>query len=88
MSQTEDVDGNSLLHNSMIVYGGAIADGNKHTHDNLPVILAGHGGGKLHPGRFLKAPRQPMSNLFVSMLNRYGVETKAFGDSNGCLDQI
>jgi hypothetical protein len=88
MSKTEDVDGNSLLHNSMIVYGGAIADGNKHTHDNLPVILAGHAGGTLHPGRFLKAARQPMSNLFVAMLNRYGVETKSFGDSNGALDQI
>ena len=36
MEQTEDVDGNSMLHNSMIVYGGAIADGNRHTHENLP----------------------------------------------------
>lgn len=88
MSKTEDVDGNSLLHNSMIVYGGAIGDGNKHTHDNLPVILAGHGGGTLTPNRFLKASRQPMSNMFVSMLNRMGVETSQFGDSTGRLDTI
>ncbi len=85
MSKIEDVDGNSLLHNSMIVYGGAIADGNRHSHDNLPVILAGHAGGALTTNRFFKAPKQPMSNLFVTMLNQFGVETDKFGDSNGRL---
>lgn len=88
MSKIEDADGASLLHNSMIVYGGAIADGNRHTHENLPVILAGHGGGALTTGRFLKVPSQPMSNLFVSMLNQFGVETKEFGDSTGRLAEI
>ncbi|MEI8021870.1 MAG: DUF1552 domain-containing protein, partial [Schlesneria sp.] len=85
MSKIEDVDGNSLLHNSMIVYGGAIADGNRHTHDNLPVILAGHAGGAFTTSRFFKAPKQPMSNLFVTMLNQFGVQTDKFGDSNGRL---
>ena len=47
MEQTKDVDGNSLLHNSMIVYGSGNADGNRHTHVNLPIILAGGGGGSL-----------------------------------------
>jgi hypothetical protein len=88
MSEVEDVDGNSLLYNSMIVYGGAIADGNRHTHDNLPVILAGHGGGAFKTGRFLNVSSQPMSNLFVSMLNQFGVDTKAFGDSTGRLAEI
>ena len=41
LAATKDVDGNSLLHNSMIVYGGGNADGNRHTHANLPIILAG-----------------------------------------------
>ena len=88
MSKIEDVDGNSLLHNSMIVYGGAIADGNRHSHDNLPVILAGRGGGTLTANRYLDAPKQPMSNMFVTMLNRFGVETDKFGDSTGRLEQI
>lgn len=88
MSKIEDVDGNSLLHNSMIVYGGAIADGNRHTHDNLPLILAGRGGGTFTTGRMLKVRSQPMSNLFVGLLNRFGVETKQFGDSDGILEQI
>jgi hypothetical protein len=88
MSEIEDADGNSLLYNSMIVYGGAIADGNRHTHDNLPVILAGHGGGAFKTGRFLNVSSQPMSNLFVSMLNQFGVDTKTFGDSTGRLAEI
>lgn len=88
MATTDDVDGNSLLHNSMIVYGGAIADGNRHTHENLPVILAGHAGGAIQTGRFLKVDSQPMSNLYVSMLNQFGVETETFGDSTRRLAQI
>ena len=86
MSVTKDIDGQSMLYNSMIVYGGAIADGNRHTHANLPVILAGSGGGRIQTGRYLQAPDLPMSNLFVEMLNIAGVETKTFGDSNGRLD--
>ena len=88
LEQTEDVDGNSLLHNSMIVFGGAIADGNRHTHENLPVVLAGRAGGAFQTGRHLQAAKQPMSNLFVSMLNTFGVETDEFGDSTGHLVEL
>lgn len=88
MSQIEDVDGHSLLHNSMIVYGGAIADGNRHTHEDLPVVLAGNGGGILETGRYLKAEKQPMSNLFVNMLNIYGVPVDQFGDSTGRMSEV
>jgi hypothetical protein len=45
LHETKDTDGRSLLHNSMIVYGSGNADGNRHTHSNLPVVLAGGGGG-------------------------------------------
>ncbi|MDZ4683662.1 MAG: DUF1552 domain-containing protein [Planctomycetaceae bacterium] len=88
MSVAQDVDGQSLLDNSMIVYGGAIADGNKHSHDNLPVILAGSGGGRLQPGRYLQVPEQPMANLFVSLLNRLEIATDRFGDSTGRLEPV
>lgn len=88
LNEMKDVDGNTVLHNSMIVFGGAIADGNRHSHDNLPVILAGRGGGAWETGRYLKAAEQPMSNLFVSMLNRYGVEDESFGDSTGPLVEL
>lgn len=88
MESTQDVDGNSMLHNSMIVYGGAIADGNRHTHSNLPVVLAGAGGGRLATGRYLKVEDTPMSNLFVEMLNLFGVPTDSFGDSTDRLSVI
>ncbi len=85
LAETKDLDGQSILHNSLIVYGGAIADGNRHTHANLPVILAGSAGGAIATGRYLDAGSVPMSNLFVEMLNIAGVETDRFGDSNGRL---
>jgi hypothetical protein len=88
LNSMTDVDGQSILHNSMIVYGGAIADGNRHTHDNLPVILAGHGGGQFTSGRYLQVRDQPMSNLFVSMLQNYGVRTDRFGYSTAGLSVI
>jgi len=89
MENTKDVDGHSLLHNSMIVYGSGNADGNRHTHYNLPVILAGAGGGTLTPGRFVKHPAAPISNLYLSMMDRIGAKgIERFGDSTGRLDNI
>jgi hypothetical protein len=84
MEQTKDLDGSSLLHNSMIVYGCGNADGNRHTHTNLPVILAGAGGGTLTPGRLNKLSSMPMSNLLLSMVDRLGIEgVERLGDSTG-----
>lgn len=79
----------SLLDNSMIVYGSAIADGNAHAHNNLPILLAGSGGGSIKTGRFIQYPDEtPLTNLYVSMLNRMGVPTRSFSDSSGALDQL
>ncbi len=86
---TKDVDGNTLLHNSMIIYGSGNADGNRHTHVNLPVILAGGGGGTLQTGRYVKHGSKPMTNLFLGMANRMGVHDLArFGDSTAPLENI
>jgi hypothetical protein len=84
MQATKDVDGNSLLDNSMIVYGSGNSDGNRHTHVNLPVILAGGGGGTLTPGRFFQYGGVPMSNLLLSLADRLGVQgVDRLGDSTG-----
>lgn len=89
LDQTKDLDGNSILHNSMIVYGSGNADGNYHTHTNLPIILAGAGGGTLETGRYVKQKAKPACNLFLSMLDRLGVQDmKRFGDSTGRLEGI
>ncbi|MDE0835886.1 MAG: DUF1552 domain-containing protein [Akkermansiaceae bacterium] len=86
MKTTEDVDGKSLLHNSMIVYGGCISDGNRHNHDDLPIILAGHGGGALKPGRHVDLGEDvPLANLYLRMLDEFGAKEKRFGDSTGSL---
>lgn len=85
----KDPDGTSILHNSMIVYGCGNGDGNRHNHDNLPVILAGAGGGTLNPGRYLKPASMPMTNLYLGMADRLGLQgVDRFGDSTGRLDSI
>jgi hypothetical protein len=89
MDAVKDVDGHSLLHNSMIVYGSGNADGNRHTHSNLPIILAGSGGGSLTAGRYAKFKSKPLNNLFLSMLDRFGVDkVERLGDSTGRLDGV
>ena len=89
LQATKDQDGNALLHNSMIVYGSGNADGNRHTHENLPVILAGGGGGTLSPGRYVKHGSQPLTNLFLSMADRIGLrDVHSFGDSVGRLGDV
>lgn len=89
MKTTEDVDGKSLLHNSMIVYGSGIADGDRHSHSDLPVILGGNGGGAFETGRHVDLGEEvPLSNLYVRMLNEFGSDTKRFGDSTGALRKI
>ena len=89
LENTPDVDGRSVLHNSMVIYGGGNGDGNRHNHDNLPFILAGAGGGSLTPGRFVQAGAKPMSNLFLGIIDRFGIDgVERFGDSTGRYDAI
>ena len=89
MAQTQDVDGQSLLHNSMIVYGSGNADGNRHTHTNLPILLAGSAGGAFKPGRYLRVKPAPLTNLFLSMADRVGARgIEKHGDSTGPLNEV
>lgn len=79
----------TLLDHSMILYGCSIADPNRHQHDNLPILLAGRGGGSIDSGRHIKFGKEtPLSNLFVSMLERMGVSVDHFGDSNGRIKEL
>jgi hypothetical protein len=89
LDSKQDADGKSVLHNSMIVYGCGNSDGNRHTHSNLPVVLAGNGGGALQPGRVLETRATPMCNLYLNMLDTMGVPAlDRFGDSTGRLAGI
>lgn len=76
----------TLLDNSMVLFGSSMSDGNRHDPANLPVLLAGSGGGKLKPGRHIASPKgTPLCNLYVSMLDHMGTPVEKFGDSTGAL---
>lgn len=79
----------SILDNSMIVYGAGLADGNRHSHEDLPTLIAGRGGNKLRTGqRIVYRKETPMSNLFLTMMDQMGVPVDHFGDATGRLDGI
>ena len=88
LSNTRDGE-RTLLDNSMVVIGSGIGDGDRHNHNDLPVILAGRAGGAFAPGIVRKyAQNTPLCNLYVSMLNTMGVPTTRFGDSTGPLTDL
>jgi len=85
MSQIQEGE-RSLLDNVMICYGSGISDGNKHNHDDLPMLVAGGAGSDLIGGRHLVFnEKTPVCNLYLDMLHRAGIEKSSFGDSTGRL---
>ena len=88
MRSTPDGDG-SLLDHSMVVYGSSLSDGNFHLHYDLPILLAGGGNGRLKGGRHIRYPEDtPMTNLFLTLLDKLDMPLENLGDSNGRLDLL
>lgn len=88
LREAKEGDGD-VLSNSMIVYGSGISDGNRHNHDDLPLLLAGRGGGRIASGRHVQVTREtPAANLFVTLLEKLDVQVGRHGDSTGRLDGI
>jgi hypothetical protein len=88
LKSTQDGAG-TLLDHAMIVYSSGLSDGNRHTHEYLPVLLAGRGGGGLKPGRHIVyKPGAPITNLYLTLLDRMGVRPEKMGDSTGHLDHL
>jgi len=88
MKKVREGDG-TLLDHVMIAYGAGISDGNRHNHDDLPMLLAGRGSGTINAGRHLKyAGETPMNNLFLSLLDRMKVPAVSIGDSTGRLNNL
>jgi hypothetical protein len=84
LRSTADGDG-TLLDHSMIVYGSALSDGNVHIHNNLPVLLIGGGAG-FKMGRHIRYPVDtPITNLYLTLLDRLKVPVDRLGDSTGKL---
>jgi hypothetical protein len=89
LRSVKEADGQSLLDHSMIVYASGLSDGNRHRHNDLPVILAGKAGGRLAAGRHIRLPgEEPMTNLYLTMLDVAGAPLPSFGDSTGLLSAV
>ena len=87
LRETPDGDG-TLFDHSMIVYGSGLSDGNKHTHDDLPVLITGRAG-NLRLGRHVIYDKgTPMTNLFLTVLDRMGVPAERLGDSTGAIEHL
>src|SRR5262245_31382250 len=85
---TADGDG-SLLDHMTLVYGAGMSDGNSHSPDNLPVLVAGGGAGQLRGGRHLRFPDgTPLANLHATLLPKLGVSVDRFGHSTGTLSGL
>ena len=85
LKSTPEGDG-ALLDHCIIVYGSGISDGNAHSHDDLPILLAGRGNGTIKAGRHIRYPREtPVTNLYLALLDRMTVKVDRFGDSTGRL---
>lgn len=85
LAETPEGDG-TLLDNSLVLFGGGISDGNRHNHEDLPILVAGRGGNTIETGRMVKSAREtPLCNLYLSMLERAGAPQASFGDSTGTL---
>ena len=88
LQATPDGDG-SLLDHSLFVYGSGISDGNLHFHLDLPTLLVGGGGGHIKGGRHLRYEREtPLSNLYMTVLDKLGLPVESFGDSSGQLGYL
>jgi len=82
-------NGKSLLDNSMLVYGSGISDGDRHNHDDLPIILAGNATGRIKSGRHIRYRNgTPLCNLYLWMMHQMGAKVESFGDSSGLLDKL
>ena len=87
MKATPDGDG-SLLDHSVVVYGSGLSDGNRHTHEDLPVMLVGKGG-NFRLGQHITAPQGPaVANLYLTLLDRMGVQPEKLGDSTGMIEHL
>ncbi len=90
LKTTLDVDGAPLLDNTVVFWSSEISDGNRHNHDDMPILLAGSCGGAFDTGRHVRyTNKPPVANLFISMLDAVGVQVNQFGmDGTGKLPNL
>jgi hypothetical protein len=73
----------------MLVYGSGIGDGDRHNHDELPILMIGKGGGTIKPSKHIRyASETPLANLHLSLIERMGAKIDRLGDSTGRIDNL
>ncbi len=90
LKSTQLASGQALFEKTMVLFGSGMGNGSSHSNKNLPILLAG--GGFQHAGHLRlpsdKRERIPLSNLYVTMLQEFGIETDRFGNSSGTFDDF
>lgn len=86
LKETIDVQGKSLLDSCMVLYSSEIADGNSHSHYDLPIVIAGKGNGRVRSGRHINTNSGRIADLFVAMQQHVGANITSFGNSQGPLN--
>ena len=89
MKSIKEMDGTSLLDNSIVTFGAGLGDGATHQYFDLPMILAGKAQQQIKQGRFLKCKSGTLnSNLWLTIANLMGLEIESFSDSNGVISDL
>lgn len=87
MKAIDEGQGRTLLDNTMVLYGSGLKDGNGHNTHDLPILVAGRGGGRLKPGRRVVLPTDtPIQNLHYTFAHRMGVGLEEFNGGAELLD--
>ena len=88
LKTTPDGDG-SLLDHMMLLYGSGMGDSHLHSPRDLPILLAGGACGQVKGGRHLRcAEETPLSNLYLTLLQKLGVPAERIGNSNGQMEEL
>ena len=87
LRSTPDGDG-TLLDHSILLYGSGLSNANVHSHDDLPVVLVGGGGGQIKGGRYVRYQSVRLANLHAALINKVGLHVEQFADSTGMLEGL
>ncbi|OYW16809.1 MAG: hypothetical protein B7Z55_13795, partial [Planctomycetales bacterium 12-60-4] len=89
MDAIEEANGTTLLDNTIFTLGAGMGDGTTHQYNDLPVVVAGGGSGRLKLGTHLHcASGTPLSNLWLTQLHALGIDLKSYADSTGLVSEI
>lgn len=89
MDRIEEANGTTLLDNTIFTLGAGMGDGTTHQYNDLPLVVAGGGGGALKLGQHIHCRSgTPLANLWLTQLQALGIERKSYADSDGTLSEI